>query len=173
MDYKLQEIIFQICQTLNENNVQYLIIGGSAVALHGYFRMSRGPSGEPIEKLDIDIWYNPTYANYYNLLNALENLGEEVNVFRNEQAPNPLKSFFKLERDQFTLDFLPSITTNQKFRSIYKNRDQLKFNQIVVPYINIEDLILSKKAQARPKDIEDIKQLNKLKSSNKEDDTNK
>lgn len=31
MDDKLQEIIFQICQTLNESNVQYLIIGGSAV----------------------------------------------------------------------------------------------------------------------------------------------
>lgn len=135
--------------------------------------MSRGPSDEPTEKLDIDIWYNPTYPNYYNLLNALENLGEEVSAFRNEESPNPLKSFFKLERDQFTLDFLPSIATDQKFRTIYKNRDQLIFNQIVVQYINIEDLILSKKAQGRPKDIEDIMQLNKLKSINKEDDTNK
>jgi hypothetical protein len=76
MEDKLKEIVLHICQTLNNNNVQYLIVGGSAVALQGFFRMSRSLSGAPTEKYDLDIWYNPTYPNYFNLLNALENLGE-------------------------------------------------------------------------------------------------
>ena len=74
------------------------------------FLESRGACLEPLtftEKYDLDIWYNPTYENYFNLLSALENLGEDVSEFRDEQTPDPKRSFFKFDFEQFTLDFLP------------------------------------------------------------------
>jgi len=68
-------------------------VGGTAVALHGYFRPSLNESGLPAEKPDLDFWYNPAYDNYFRLLNALEELGEDVSEFKAEIAPNPRRSF--------------------------------------------------------------------------------
>jgi hypothetical protein len=50
------------------HSVEYLVVGGTAVALHGYFRQSHDPSGQLMEKHDLDFWYNPTYDNYFKLL---------------------------------------------------------------------------------------------------------
>jgi len=94
---------------LEKHNVQYMLIGGSAVALNGYYRHSINIAGELTEKPDIDIWYNPTYENYYNTLKVMEELGQDITEFRKEQNPNPRKSFFKLDFDNFTLDILPEI----------------------------------------------------------------
>ena len=167
MEDKLKEIVLRICQTLNNKNVQYLIVGGSAVALHGFFRMSRSRSGIPTEKYDLDIWYNPSYPNYFNLLNALADLGEDVSEFRNEQTPNPERSFFKFDFDQFTLDFLPSIGDPQKFHESFTSRACLNVNGIEVPFISMEDLILNKERQGRPRDMDDVRQLKKLRKSDK------
>lgn len=60
------------------HSVEYLIVGGTAVAFHGYDRLSKDLSGQTMEKLDLDFWYNPTYDNYFRLL---EDLGEDVAEF--------------------------------------------------------------------------------------------
>ncbi len=78
------ESILTVCNALKKFQVEYLIAGGTAVAMYGYFRWSHKPSGEVAEKFDLDIWYNPTYENYFKLLNALEHLGQDVDEFRKE-----------------------------------------------------------------------------------------
>ena len=45
-----------------------MIVGGTAVALNGYFRYSKNISGEISDKPDIDIWYNPAKS-YFEVLN--------------------------------------------------------------------------------------------------------
>ena len=159
MENNLIESIANVCKILNKNSVEYLIVGGTAVALHGFFRYSRSTSGEVAEKHDLDFWYNSTYDNYYKLLNALEELGRDVSKFRAEVAPNVKKSFFKYEFDQFTIDFLPAIPGLARFRSSYNEKAVSKVGEIEIPIIKYEDLIISKQTQARPKDIEDIEQL--------------
>jgi hypothetical protein len=91
------------------HSVEYLVVGGTAVALHGYLRQSHDTSGHLMEKHDLDFWYNPTYDNYFKLLDSLEELGLDVTEFRDEIAPNPKKSFFKLEQENFKMDFLPEL----------------------------------------------------------------
>jgi hypothetical protein len=59
VEKSLSEDILHVCKILNKNAVQYLIVGGTAVAFHGYFRWSQNSSGTPAEKFDLDIWYNP------------------------------------------------------------------------------------------------------------------
>jgi hypothetical protein len=87
--------------------VQYLTIGGSAVALHGYERMSKKSSGEDAEVVDLDFWYNPTYDNYFRLLNALERLGQDVGQFREERVPDPKRSFSNWSDLSLPLIFCP------------------------------------------------------------------
>ena len=66
-------------------------------------------SNRPVDKADLDIWYNPTYENYFNLLNALEAVPLDVERLKAEQDPNPKKSFLKFDLADCTLDLNPSI----------------------------------------------------------------
>lgn len=67
------------------------------MALLGYDRWSLDTSGRQSKVIDLDFWYNPTYNNYFKLLNALEKLGEDVSGFKAEKTPDPKRSFFRLE----------------------------------------------------------------------------
>jgi len=160
MAFDLSGAILRICQVLNEHSVQYIVVGGVAVTLHGYFRESIDSAGKPT-KLDIDVWYNPTYNNYFKLLNVLEELGQDVNRFRSETVPDPKRSFFRYEFHDFTLDFLPAIKAQLSFRSCFLKRETLVLNGIEIPFIGYEDLIEDKTVNARSKDLEDIEQLKK------------
>ncbi len=105
MHYNLKTSLLRVCHLFEKNNVNYIIVGGTAVALHGYYRHSTNIAGELSDKPDIDIWYNPTYENYFNLLKVLNELGEDIKKFENEQSPNPRKSFFKLDFAEFLSTF--------------------------------------------------------------------
>ena len=159
MESNLADSILTVCSTLNKCSVEYMIVGGTAVALHGYLRHSLNAAGEIAEKPDLDFWYNPTYNNYFRLLQALEDLGQDVAMFKDEQAPNPKNSFFRYEFEKFTLDFLPELKFALNFRSSFSKRETVTFKNTEVPFITYEDLIADKRATARPKDIKDIEQL--------------
>lgn len=159
MDNSITESILKVCSTLNKHNVEYLIVGGTAVALHGYFRWSYNHAGTLAEKYDLDIWYNPNYNNYFRLLDTLEDLGQDVSEFREEQTPNPKNSFFKFEMERFTLDFLPELKGLSKFRMSFDRKEVVNFNGTNILVISFDDLINDKKTDARPKDLIDIKHL--------------
>ena len=159
MERSFTNDILNVCKVLNKNNVQYLIVGGTAVAFHGYFRWSQNLHGNPSDKFDLDIWYNPTYKNYFSLLTTLEELGQDVTEFREEPSPNPLKSFFRFNLDQFTLDFLPKLKGGAKFRSSYEKREIINLKGVDMPFIGFDELLQDKAANSRPKDLLDINQL--------------
>ena len=161
MEDSLANSILNVCKILNKHSVEYLIVGGTAVALHGYFRLSRQSSGLLTEKYDLDFWYNSSYENYYKLLDALEDLGQDMSDIRAEKSPNPKESFFRFEHEKFTVDFLPEIPGLSKFQASFKDREVSKIGNIKIPYINYKDLIANKQTQARPKDMEGIEQLKK------------
>lgn len=163
MEKNLTNEILQVCNILNKNGVQYLIVGGTAVAFHGYFRWSQNSTGTPSEKFDLDIWYNPTYDNYFKLLNALAELGQDVKEFLEEQTPNPLKSYFKFDLAKFTLDFLPKLKGKTKFSKAYEKKETTTIKGIDMPFIGFDELIEDKAANSRPKDLADIKQLKSIK----------
>jgi hypothetical protein len=52
----------EFIQFLNDNHVQYLVVGGYAVAIHGHPRYTK----------DIDIWIETSLDNANNLLKSLE-----------------------------------------------------------------------------------------------------
>ena len=55
----------EFIESLNDNGVRYLVIGGYAVALHGYPRYTK----------DIDIWIDLSPENAANMVKALEQFG--------------------------------------------------------------------------------------------------
>ena len=55
----------EFIQSLNDNNVRYLVVGGYAVALHGYPRYTKG----------MDIWIERTPENAKLIVKALDKFG--------------------------------------------------------------------------------------------------
>ncbi|MBI4802894.1 MAG: hypothetical protein HY796_10265 [Elusimicrobia bacterium] len=49
------------------------------------------------------------------------------------------------------------------FEKVWKNKVKVKFGAICVYFASLADLIKMKKAAGRPKDIDDLKYLRKLK----------
>ena len=59
MKNKLTDDVLEVCNILNKHKVEFLIVGGTAVAFHGYYRPSINSIGNITEKPDLDFWYNP------------------------------------------------------------------------------------------------------------------
>ena len=55
----------EFIELLNEHNVRYLVVGGYAVAFHGYPRYTK----------DLDVWIELSPENADNVLKALEEFG--------------------------------------------------------------------------------------------------
>lgn len=164
MEETLKDSLLNVCRLLEKHNVQYMLIGGTAVALNGYYRHSVDMNGELTEKPDIDIWYNPTYENYFNFLKVIEGLGQDIAAFKNEQSPNPRKSFFKLDFDSFTFDALPVIKADIRFADATQRKETIELESTKIHFMNYLDLIEDKLALARKKDLEDIEHLQKNKN---------
>ena len=113
---------FRVFHILNGHGVQYLVVGGTAVIYYGDFRKSQRASGEEVDKPDLDLWYNPTYANYFKLLDAIEELGKDVAEYRADPQPEPKKSVFRLTFEDYTLDLLTSIKASIKFADAFARR---------------------------------------------------
>lgn len=57
----------EFIKSLNDNGVHYLVVGGYAVAFHGYPRYTK----------DMDIWVEMTTENASQLLKALDQVFEK------------------------------------------------------------------------------------------------
>ena len=77
---------------LNKAQVEYMLVGGYAVVLHGYIRSTA----------DMDVWVNKTSANYEKLMKAFklfgaplfseqEFLGEKFDVWGIGKEPNRIE----------------------------------------------------------------------------------
>jgi len=162
MEKNLKDSLLFVCRLLEKYDVRYMIIGGSAVALYGYYRHSINISGEITDTPDIDIWYNPTYENYFNILNVMKEIGQDISEFKNEQSQDPRKSFFKLEFDSYTLDLLPQIKADIKFSDADQRKETVELAGTQIHFMGYSDLIEDKNATAREKDIQDIEHLKKI-----------
>lgn len=65
MNMNLNEDFREFLEFLNSNKVEYLVLGGYAVAAHGHPRYTK----------DIDVWVNPTAENSRRVMAALTEFG--------------------------------------------------------------------------------------------------
>ncbi len=162
MEGNISDSVLDICRLLAKHGAEYMLVGGTAVALYGYYRHSINISGELTDKPDIDLWYNPTYSNYFRILNVIKDLGQDVAAFAEDPEPNPTRSFFKLDFEDFSLDILPSIKAAIKFSDAESRKETIEAEGIPIHFLGYRDLIEDKNASARSKDLEDIMHLKKL-----------
>jgi len=134
-------------ELLNSARVEYLLVGGYAVSLHGYPR-STG---------DIDIWVRPVVTNAARLVSVLEEFGFSRGSIQPEQFLHPDR-VVQFGVPPLRIDLLTSVS-GLEFDESYRRRETRRIEQIDVPLISREDLLRNKKASGRPKDLSDLQNL--------------
>jgi hypothetical protein len=137
----------EFIQSLNDNHVRYLVIGGYAVALHGYPRYTK----------DLDVWIEISADNAENIARALDQFGF---------GSLGLRAADFLATDQIIqLGYPPNridlITTPSgvDFESCFATRVEVVIEGVTVNFIDLENLKRNKKASGRLQDLADLENL--------------
>jgi hypothetical protein len=137
----------EFIESLNGHNVRYLVVGGYAVAFHGYPRYTK----------DLDGWIELSPENANNMIKALEEFGFGSLGLKIEDF---------LESDQIIqLGYPPNridiLTTLKKlqFKDSYKARIEIEIQGIKINFIDLENLKLNKRATGSPQDLADAENL--------------
>ncbi len=138
-------------ELLEKYKVDYLLIGGYAVILHGYGR-STG---------DLDLWINQTSENYQKLKLVYTEFGAPIFSFEEfEEFENDKFDVWSIGVEPRKIEILTKVS-GLHFGESSKNCEWLDLEKFKVPYIDLEDLIKNKTATGRYKDLADIEQLKK------------
>ena len=150
-----------LLKALINNHVRFMLIGGYAVIHYGYERTTG----------DMDIWLQLGNDNKNKLLKALEEFGieeDDIEQLRNMNFVNPLPVFFIGEKPR-RIDFV-TLISNISFEVAIEKVNYFSIGENVkVPVIHFDHLILSKKSTGRIKDKADIEELKRINKNRGED----
>lgn len=132
---------------LNEKRVKYLIVGGYAVAFHGYPRVTG----------DLDIFIEMSEENASAMLEVLGAFGFSTTGIGPKFFMDK-GEVVRLGREPLKLEILNDIS-GISFAECYGNRVTVSIEDLKVNFIDLPDLIQNKKASGREKDLADIRNL--------------
>jgi hypothetical protein len=135
---------------LDEEAVDYLIVGGYAVGIHGFPRYTG----------DIDFFVAVSRENADRLIKVFERFGfGDIGL----TPADFLEEDFVVEigREPRKIQVLTGIDGVQ-FEECRRNRIELQYQGRVLKVIGKEDLIRNKAASGRPKDLIDLAELERL-----------
>jgi len=132
---------------LNDNGVRYLVIGGYAVALHGYPRYTK----------DIDIWIEMSVENAGKMVQALVQFGFGSLGLKEEDFLEP-EQIIQLGYAPNRIDLITT-PPGVDFRECYESRIEVEIEGVKVNFIDLENLKRSKRACGRLQDLADIENL--------------
>ena len=132
---------------LTENKVEYLIVGGYAVGIHGYPRYTG----------DLDIWINSTTENAKSVLKCVEDFGFASYRLSVSDFTKP-GNIIQLEYPPVRIDII-NLVDGVNFAECYKNKKDVTADDITLYFIGYDDLLKNKKKTSRPRDIDDIENL--------------
>jgi predicted nucleotidyltransferase len=146
---------------LAENNgVKMLMVGGGAVNFHGYQRHSA----------DVDFWIELSDENMEKLKSTLNQMGYELDEFPEKVKKGLQNISIKVSADT-ELELITKFNPGKTFEQAFECSEETKVNGATVRVLSYEDLIKSKKKAMRPKDLLDIKELERINRPNKKTKT--
>lgn len=137
----------EFLKLLQENNVRYLLVGGYAVAFHGYPRTTG----------DMDIWVAVDQNNVSKVIDSLKEFGFNVGELTKDLFSNP-QIIIRMGVPPYRIEIITS-ADGVNFEECYSNRVIEKIDDIDISLISKKDLISNKKAAGRNKDLNDVENL--------------
>ena len=143
----------EFIQLLNEHKLEYLIVGGYALAFHGYPRFTQ----------DIDFWIWTNKENATKIISVLKDFGFISLNLREEDFLDG-ENVIQLGYPPNRIDILSQID-GVEFKEAFINKEVFKDEEIEINFIGIDHLIQNKKASGRLQDLADLEILQKIKKT--------
>ena len=137
----------ELLALLEKHQVEYMIVGGYAVAFHGYPRFTK----------DIDVYFENSDENINKIISALIEFG----FSEDELSPDLFKkpgNIITLGVAPVRVDFLNEID-GVGFIEAKKHRVRGKYGDVDIYFIGKEDLIKNKRSTPRTKDKVDAEEI--------------
>ena len=135
----------EFLRLLNSNGVEYLLIGGYAVGIHGHVRATN----------DLDVWVGTAPENAVRVEGALRQFGFAGASSDLFLAPNRV---VRMGVPPIRIEILTTIS-GVEFHDCYIERDEVQIEDLTAPVISLARLRQNKAASGRVKDLADLEAL--------------
>ncbi len=139
-------------ELLNDLSVEFLIIGGVAYNFYAPPRATK----------DIDIWVNPESDNCAKLIIAIANFGFPIgDLAVDDISSNPRVMMLGRVPNRIDILTFPDgvVWSQAEPRSVHE-----QYDGVPVRVLGIDDLVLSKRAAGRPRDLADVAMLEEIRA---------
>lgn len=145
----MQSGLLTLFACLERHEVRYVLVGGLAAVLHGV----------PRATFDVDLLLEATPDNVNRLLTALADAGFESAAQADPRRllAAPIATFDDVLRVDVFLH-VPGLS----FDEAWAHHDARPAGPAVVHLASVDDLIQAKRAAGRPRDLDDIRELERL-----------
>ena len=146
--------ILKFWRALRQNQVRFIMIGGFATNLHGYQRFTG----------DMDIWIEDTPDNRKNLRKAFFDYGlGDIELLERMSFIAGWTNFHL--KNGLQLDIVTDMKGLEKFGfdECYSLAAIAEIDDVQIPFLHINHLILNKKEVGREKDLLDVIYLERIK----------
>ena len=147
MALKLPADFSDFLSLLNAHQVEYLLVGGYAVTIHGYVRATG----------DMDIFIAATQENAERVVAVIREFGFEVPELNAELVLEPRK-MLRMGSPPLRIEVMNQID-GVEFGECHPRALEVQLGELRVPVISLADLRTNKLAAGRHKDLDDLENL--------------
>ena len=147
MDISLPDDFKEFLKLLNDKGVEYLLIGGYAVAYYGYPRATN----------DIDVWIAIHPENAERVVAALRDFGFDTPELSMELFLQANR-IVRMGMPPIRIEISTTIS-GVDFAACYAMRNHAILDGVEVPIISLPHLKINKRASGRHKDLNDLENL--------------
>jgi hypothetical protein len=144
---EIQPDFKDLLELFNAHKVEYLIVGGYALAFHGAPRYTG----------DIDILVRPTEGNAIRILKALDEFGFGSVGLTKDDFQDPDK-VVQLGMPPVRVDIMTSVT-GVPLNDVFAGEVDGNYGDVPVKYIGRDQFIANKRTTGRKKDLADLENL--------------
>lgn len=137
----------ELLRLLEENRVSYMVVGGYAVAFHGYPRFTK----------DIDLWFRLDDSNIARLKKALFAFGFAKHALPDRLFLEP-ENIIKFGVEPVRVDLVNEID-GVIFDEAIEESVRGRYGEVEISFIGLESLIANKRASGRAQDLADLENL--------------
>jgi hypothetical protein len=155
------EEILSFLKNLELNKVRYLLVGGLAMAFHGFVRATN----------DLDLWIEHTPSNIESFKKSLSLSGVAGILQVRDLTLTPGFGQINIGDTGFTIDPMKHLKafSEYDFDGCYTRAKISRFQGVALYVIDAQDMLEEKLANNRPKDQADIEHLKALNLKGRED----
>lgn len=146
---KLQKDLREFIELLNSHGVEYLVVGGHAVAFHGYPRYTG----------DIDFLIRATEENTARIMSVIKHFGIDADALK--AALTEPGKIVQIGRPPNRIDILTS-ASGIDFDEAWGGAVGGSLDGVPVRFPDIGSLLKNKRASGRMKDLADVEELEKV-----------